>query len=98
VSVEAVPHHYSPHYVMKIEHGQLLPFLAEGANLTRRQDAPEAYSRNGQFYMTRRPVLLEKNSIYGDHCLPYVTRHPAVNLDTLDDWAAAERLAASHKH
>jgi hypothetical protein len=25
--------------------------------------------------------------------LPFVTDHPAVNLDTLDDWAAAERLA-----
>ncbi len=94
VSVEAIPDHYSPHYAMKVISNRLVPFLPEGAQYTRRQDAPRAYTRNGQFYLMRRVTLLEKNSLYGDHCLPYVTRHKAVNLDTLEDWAEAERLAA----
>ena len=93
VSVEAIPDHYSPHYAMKIEAGELLPFLPEGARVTRRQDASKSYSRNGQFYIMRRQILLEKDSIYGKHCLPLVTNHKAVNLDTLDDWAEAEKLA-----
>ena len=95
VSVEQIPDHYSPHYAMRVEGGRLLPFLAEGAGVTRRQDAPPAFTRNGQFYATRRRTLLDKNSIYGDVCLPFVTRHKAVNLDTLDDWAEAERLVAT---
>jgi hypothetical protein len=35
---------------------------------------------------------MEGNSIYGTRCLPFVTTHPAANLDTLEDWAAAEKL------
>lgn len=95
VSVEAIPDHYSPHYAMKIEAGGLLPFLPEGARVTRRQDAPRAYSRNGQFYIMRRQTLMEKGSIYGQNCLPLVTVHKAVNLDTLDDWEEAEKLSAT---
>lgn len=94
VSVEKIPDHYSPHYAMRVEGERLTPFLAEGARVTRRQDAPPAYTRNGQFYVTRRQTLLEQNSIYGNNCLPFITTHRAVNLDTLEDWAEAERLAA----
>ncbi len=92
VSVEEVPSHFSPHYVMKIADGFLTPFLPEGERVTRRQDAPPAYTRNGQFYIMRHSTLMEKNSIYGDHSIPFVTSHEAVNLDTLEDWEAAEQL------
>jgi CMP-N-acetylneuraminic acid synthetase len=93
VSVEAIPDHYSPHFLMRIENDRLLPFMPNGLAVTRRQDAPKSYTRNGQFYMTRRATLVEKNSIYGDNCKPYVTTHKAVNLDSLHDWAEAEKLA-----
>ena len=93
VSVERVPEHYSPHFVMKVENNRLLPFMADALKITRRQDAPKAYTRNGQFYVMRRETLLEKNSIYGENCFPFVTSHEAVNLDSMDDWVAAEKLA-----
>jgi CMP-N-acetylneuraminic acid synthetase len=92
VSVEEIPSHYSPHFVMKIVDNCLVPYLVEGAAITRRQDAPRAYSRNGQFYIIRRNTLVEKESIYGDCSIPFITSHLAVNLDTLDDWEAAESL------
>lgn len=95
VSVEEVPAHYSPHMVMKVDGGRLVNFLPEGQRLTRRQDAPKAYTRNGQFYITRAATLMRKSSIYGEISLPFITGHKAVNLDTLDDWAAAEALAES---
>ena len=93
VSVEQVPEHYAPHFVMRVENDRLLPFMADGLKITRRQDAPKAFTRSGQFYVMRTKTLLEKNSIYGDNCFPFVTSHEAVNLDTMDDWAAAEKLA-----
>jgi CMP-N,N'-diacetyllegionaminic acid synthase len=93
VSVERVPSHYSPHVLMKVVDNRLFFFMNDGVHVTNRQSAPFAYSRNGQFYMVRRRTLLDMNSIYGDYSLPYVTTHKAVNLDTLDDWEAAERLA-----
>jgi CMP-N,N'-diacetyllegionaminic acid synthase len=95
VSVEAVPDHHSPYFVMKVSDNRLLPFMTDGLKVTRRQDAPKAYSRNGQFYVMRTRTLLEKNSIYGENCLPYITSHEAVNLDTMDDWVAAEKLGAT---
>ncbi len=95
VSVEAVPDHFSPYFVMKVLDNRLLPFMPDGLKITRRQDAPKAYTRNGQFYVMRTQTLLEKNSIYGDNCLPFVTSHEAVNLDTMDDWVAAEKLGQS---
>jgi len=93
VSVEAIPDHYAPHFSMRIEGGKLLPFLPEGLRVTRRQDAPKSFTRNGQFYVMRRTTLIEKDSIYGQNCVPVVTTHKAVNLDTMEDWVEAEQLA-----
>lgn len=93
ISVEPVPGHFSPHSVMKIVESYLVPFMTNSALITCRQDAPPTYSRNGQFYITRRSTLMEKNSIYGDRSIPYITTHKAVNLDTMSDWEAAECLA-----
>ncbi len=95
VSVEPVPEHYAPHFVMRISDGWLLPFLPEGPRITRRQDAPKAYSRSGDFYFTRTRTLMAGNSIYGTRCLPFLVHHDhRVNLDSAADWAAAERLAS----
>jgi CMP-N,N'-diacetyllegionaminic acid synthase len=96
VSVEPVPDHYSPYFVMKIESDRLLPFMPEGLRFTRRQDVPKAYSRSGDFYFTRIKTLMEGNSIYGQNCRPLIVTHKErVNLDTMDDWAEAEKIASS---
>ena len=96
VSVEPVPDHYSPAFLMKIEDGNLVPFLSSGTLSSRRQDAPKAFSRSGQFYVTRISSFLRHKSIYGNTCLPFPTSHPAVNLDSLDDWDKATELLESN--
>lgn len=91
VSVEPVPQHYSPYFIMRVENDRLLPFMEGGLKFTRRQDVPETYSRNGDFYFTRVRTLREQNSIYGQNCRPFIVRDSdRVNLDTLEDWSAAE--------
>ncbi len=93
VAVSQIPAHLSPDYAMKIESGLLLPFLEGGHKVTRRQDARPAYTRNGEFYFTRVTTLVDKNSIYGERCLPVVVPEAhAVNLDTQQDWEMAELL------
>ncbi len=93
VSVELVPEHYSPYFVMKIENDRLLPFIEGALKITRRQDAPKAYSRSGDFYFARIATLMEGNSIYGQNCRPYIVSHSnRVNLDTLEDWKEAEKV------
>jgi CMP-N-acetylneuraminic acid synthetase len=95
VSVIEVPRHLSPDYVMKIDDGVLKPFLAEGARITRRQDARPAYSRDGTVYVCWRRTIERCGSIYGEDCRPLVidAAH-SLSIDSPADWDAAERLLA----
>jgi CMP-N,N'-diacetyllegionaminic acid synthase len=57
----------------QIEDGRLLPYCVEEREGTRRQDYhPPAYMRNGAIYLTRRDVVVERGSIWGDVIRPYV--------------------------
>lgn len=92
VSVVEIPRHLSPQYAMRIAGGKLLPFLPEGASITRRQDVEPAYSRDGTVYAVRRDVLMDRHDLYGDDCRPLlVAASESANIDTAEDWAAAER-------
>ncbi len=62
-----------PILMKRIEGDQLLPYCIEEKEGTRRQDyQPAAYMRNGAIYLTRRDVLLERHSIWGDVIRPYI--------------------------
>ena len=92
VTVVELPRHLSPDYVMRIEGGLLEPFLAEGARITRRQDARPAYVRDGTVYAFWRRTLAETHSIYGRVCRPLIVpAAESLTIDTPEDWAEAER-------
>ena len=93
VSVVEVPRHLSPDYVMRLEQGELKPFLPEGERVTRRQDARVAYVRDGTVYAFWTDTLTVHGNIYGAHCLPLIVpAEESVTIDAPADWAAAERL------
>ena len=95
VTVVELPRHLSPDYVMKIADGRLVPFLAEGARITRRQDTRPAFVRDGTAYVFWTRTLRDTRSIYGDHCHPLVIpSHESITIDAPDDWDAAERRLA----
>jgi CMP-N,N'-diacetyllegionaminic acid synthase len=96
VGVVRLPLHYSPDYVMRVdEGGRLVPFLADGARVTRRQDARPAYVRDGTVYCFWRRTL-EQGGIYGRDCRPLVIPEAeSLTIDTADDWAEAERRLAA---
>ena len=92
VTVVELPRHLSPDYVMRIDQGQLVPFLPEGTRITRRQDTRPAFVRDGTAYVFWTRTLGEMRSIYGEHCHPLVIpAHESITIDTPDDWDAAER-------
>jgi CMP-N-acetylneuraminic acid synthetase len=96
VTVVAVPRHLSPDYVMRIDRGKLVPFLAEGARITRRQDARPAYVRDGTAYVFWHRTLEKYRSIYGDDCRPLeLPAAESLTIDTPSDWAEAERRLSS---
>jgi CMP-N-acetylneuraminic acid synthetase len=95
VTVIELPRHLSPDYVMRIEDGMLRPFLPDGARVTRRQDARAAYSRDGTVYACWRATIDRFGSLYGERCHPLiVSASDSLSIDSLDDWAEAERRLA----
>lgn len=91
-SVVALPRDLCPHYVMRITpEGYLDYFLPEGRNITRRQDVPPAYRREGTIFLTTTRTLRDARSFYGDRCVPMrIAPEESLNIDTPEEWAAAE--------
>lgn len=96
VSVLPVPHEFNPHWVFEPnEQGLLRIATGEAAPITRRQDLPPAFFRDGAIYLSKTSVIMEQNSLYGGS-IAYITSDPAlyVNIDTPEDWERAEKMAA----
>ncbi len=99
VSVQRVPATYNPHWVFTPDaDGFLHVCTGDATIIPRRQLLPPAFHRDGSVYVTRCPVLLEQNSLFGTRLAGYEVPGTTVNIDTLADWARAEeRLAAESK-
>lgn len=98
VAVSEMPTH--PVYAKKIDNdGLLRPFLLDEPEGLRRQDVkPLAYMRNGALYMTRRDILMERNTLYGERICPYIMpRERSIDIDTEIDFMLAELLLTTHK-
>jgi CMP-N-acetylneuraminic acid synthetase len=83
-----------PIFIKRIENGRLLPFNLVEKEGTRRQDChPPAYIRNGAVYLTRRDIIMNANSIWGEVIRPYVMPpERSVNIDGELDLKLAEAL------
>lgn len=93
VTVRKVPDEFNPHWIYE-ENGGLLK-LATGENeiISRRQELPPAYYRDGSIYITRSEVILDKKSLYGQHTgFIDCSKSLHVNLDTPEDWLRAEEI------
>jgi CMP-N,N'-diacetyllegionaminic acid synthase len=92
ISVLKVPHHYNPHWVFEANTlGNLLISTGEKNIITRRQNLPDTFVRDGSVYITKASILLNSNSLYGDtinYCINPVDEY--INIDTMDDWSKAE--------
>lgn len=95
VSVVPVPHEYNPHWVFEANNkGHLKIATGEKEIVTRRQDLPAAFIRDGAIYITHIEVLLAQKSLYGNsigYVISDAQRH--INIDTMADWQRAEAMA-----
>ncbi len=93
IGVTRVEAHH-PILMKRIEGDRLLPFFLEEKEGTRRQDLqPPAYMRNGAIYLTRRDVLMDRNSIWGEVVRPLVMPgERSHSIDTEIDLKLADLL------
>lgn len=98
MTVLPVPDEHNPHWVFfQDATGALVPALADPP-ITRRQDLPRAFHREGQVYATRRDVLMLGNSLYGARTVGYpIDPAESVNIDMPDDWRRAEALLGARR-
>jgi len=93
VSVLPIPHEYNPHWAFEEnENGLLKIATGEGQIISRRQDLPKAFFRDGSVYITK-TAAIKNGSLYGNSTA-YLESNPElhVNIDTLADWEKAEAL------
>jgi CMP-N,N'-diacetyllegionaminic acid synthase len=84
VSVQAVPHNFSPVSVMQLDdRGYLKPYL-EGDLILRRQDKPRVYARNGPAVLAVRRGIIDAGHLYGEKVLPF-EMDPVASLDIDDE-------------
>jgi N-acylneuraminate cytidylyltransferase len=108
VSVGAVPAHYNPMRMVRLDGCGFATLFVTGApvrtRFNRRQDMPDAWTMNGAVYLFRTSVLFAPYpSLYGDSTAAYVMPEPyGISLDDLTDWQHAERtlaiLSSNHGH
>lgn len=98
VSVVEVPHQFSPVSVMTLEDGRLRPFLP-GPVITRRQDKPRTFARNGPAVLAVRVAALAGGSLYGTDCRPLLMDDASsVDIDGPADFEYAEFLLSRAAH
>ena len=90
ISVLPVPHEYNPHWVFEEINGSLQISTGEKEIISRRQELPNAYHRDGSIYLTSID-LIKQGTFYGKR-MGYVISNPEmhINIDTLKDWEEAE--------
>lgn len=96
ISVLPVPHAYNPNWVyLQQPDGRLALSNGAAEPISRRQDLPPAFHRDGSVYVARRSVITAGGNLYGKcirGCVLDAAR--SINIDTEDDWEAAESLIA----
>jgi len=94
VSVQKVPHEYNPHWTFEVNSdGYLKIATGETEIISRRQELPIAYHRDGSIYITKTNVISEQNSLYGKN-IAFIESDPElyVNIDNMQDWEKAEEM------
>lgn len=94
ISMLPVPLELNPHWVwFSDSNGYLRIATGEDSPIPRRQDLPAAWHREGSIYVTRRDILIERNTLYGIRTIGYLMDpEKSVNIDTPEDWERAERM------
>ena len=94
ISILPVPAAYNPKWVYwQCSTGELVLSSGENEPVSRRQDLPRSFHREGSIYLTKCSVLAEYGNLYGKKIRGYeIEPMHSINIDTQDDWDQAEAM------
>ena len=93
LSVLPIPHEFNPHWAFEENKNGLLTIATgEETIISRRQDLPKSFHRDGSVYITKTDVI-KNGSLYGKS-ISYLESNSKfhVNIDTMEDWGKAEKI------
>ena len=98
ISVREIPSEYNPHWAFEKKDGILKIATGEQQPISRRQELPPAYYRDGAIYLTKTEIILKKNSLLGEKIGFIETLgNEHINIDTPQDWKRAENILKDNK-
>jgi CMP-N,N'-diacetyllegionaminic acid synthase len=83
---------YHPMKQLIISDDKLAFYDPEGVKIIARQQLQPIYHRNGIAYVFSRECILEQKSKLGARTGAFIIEGPAISIDTVEDFAAVERL------
>ena len=96
VSVTEVPHQFIPSSILAMKDGWMRQYLPDEPRLTRRQDKPVFYARNGPAILVVDPKLIREGELYGKRSHGYImSRFSSIDIDTREDLQLAEMILNS---
>lgn len=91
-TAKKIPPQFNPHWAFEIREGQVCRTTGEQDIISRRQDLPETWYRDGQVYIASAD-LIKNMRLYGDHLTIFPNLNsPNINLDTMEDWIKTENI------
>jgi len=99
VSVEKIPHNFSPFSAMKLRDNYIRPLQKIDEKKNNRDEKPEYFARNGALNsICTYDCLVSKNSLYGTKIIPFImSREASIDIDDNFDWLLAEYILANNK-
>jgi CMP-N,N'-diacetyllegionaminic acid synthase len=77
---------------LRMTDSRLAYYEPSAANVTARQQLEQLYYRNGAAYALTRQCLMDQDRLLGARTAGVVIEEPLVNIDTVEDFVAAETL------
>jgi CMP-N,N'-diacetyllegionaminic acid synthase len=96
VTVRKIPHQYHPYWAFETDRQAQLSLVKPQKDIiSRRQDLPLTYHRDGSIYVVK-TCLIQQGLLLGGKVAGFEnTNSPDINIDTQADWEAAEKLLAN---
>lgn len=93
ISLLPVPPEFNPNWVyQKARDGSMKLINGDPEPVSRRQDLPPAFYRDGSVYLVRESVLIYQKSLYGRNVRGYLMNPEfSANIDTEADWRNVEK-------